>query len=146
MIDLTDAAKEKIFASLEQQDKTVLRVEAQTNGTSEFSYSMKLIGEDEVTEEDTVVDHGTVKIAMSPKSAEYLEGATIDYEDQIVRSGFKFKNPNKPEVPKLGAGPRGDLTGPVSEKIQRLFDTELNPAVASHGGEIHFHGVQDNKV
>ena len=146
MIDLTDAAKEKIFASLEQQDKTVLRVEAQTNGTNEFSYSMKLIGENEVTEEDTVVDHGTVKIAMSPKSAEYLKGATIDYEDQIVRSGFKFKNPNKPEVPKLGAGPRGDLTGPVSEKIQRLFDTELNPAVASHGGEIHFHGVQDNKV
>ena len=55
---------------------------------------MKLIGENEVTEEDTVVDHGTVKIAMSPKSAEYLKGATIDYEDQIVRSGFKFKNPN----------------------------------------------------
>ena len=147
MIKITDSAKEQISSALAQQEgKTILRVEAQTNGTSEFSYGMKLIGEDEVTEEDTLVDHGTVKIAIAPKSTEYLKGATIDYEDQIVRSGFKFDNPNKPEVPELGAGPRADLSGPVAERIQRLFDTELNPAVASHGGEIHFHGVQDNKV
>ena len=46
----------------------------------------------------------------------------------------------------MGAGPRADLTGPVAERIQRLFDTELNPAVASHGGEIHFHGIEVNKV
>ncbi len=147
MIELTETAKEQITAALEQQEgKTILRVEAQTNGTSEFAYGMKLISEEEVTEEDTLVDHGTLKIAIAPNSQEYLKGATIDYEDKIVKSGFKFINPNKPEVPQLGAGPRADLTGPVAERIQRLFDTELNPAVASHGGEIHFHGIEDNKV
>ena len=147
MIELTETAKEQIATALEQQEgKTILRVEAQTNGTSEFAYGMKLIGEEEVTEEDTLVDHGTLKIAIAPSSQEYLKGVTIDYEDKIVKSGFKFINPNKPEVPQLGAGPRADLTGPVAERIQRLFDTELNPAVASHGGEIHFHGVEDNKV
>lgn len=147
MIDVTDAAQEQISTALgQQEDKTFLRVDVQTNGASEFSYGMKLIGEDEVTEEDTVVDHGTFKIAIAPDSAKYLEGATIDYEDQIVRSGFKFINPNKPETPELGAGPRADLTGPVAERIQRLFDTELNPAVAAHGGEMHFHGIQDNKI
>jgi Fe/S biogenesis protein NfuA len=147
MIDVTDAAQEQISTALgQQEDKTFLRVDVQTNGTSEFSYGMKLIGEDEVTEEDTVVDHGTFKIAIAPDSAKYLEGATIDYEDQIVKSGFKFINPNKPETPELGAGPRADLTGPVAERIQRLFDTELNPAVAAHGGEMHFHGIQDNKI
>jgi Fe/S biogenesis protein NfuA len=147
MIELTETAKEQITTALEQQEgKTILRVEAQTNGTSEFAYGMKLISEEEVTEEDTLVDHGTLKIAIAPNSQEYLKGVTIDYEDKIVKSGFKFINPNKPEVPQLGAGPRADLTGPLAERIQRLFDTELNPAVASHGGEIHFHGIEDNKV
>ena len=147
MINLTDAAKEQISTALgQQEDKTVLRVDAQTNGTSEFSYGMKLIGEDEVTDQDTVVDHGTVKLVIAPSSQEYLKGATIDYEDQIVRSGFKFNNPNKPEVPQLGSGPRSDLTGPLAERVQMLLDSELNPAVAAHGGVINLQGVQDNKV
>lgn len=147
MIELTPSAKEQISAALVQQEgKTILRVEAQTKNASEFAYQMKLISEDEVTKEDTVVDHGSVKIAVAPDSAQNLRGATIDYEDHLVKSGFKFDNPNKPETPELGVGPRADLTGPVAEKIQRLFDTELNPAVASHGGEINFHGVQDSKV
>ncbi|MDA2934357.1 iron-sulfur cluster assembly accessory protein [Acidobacteria bacterium AH-259-D05] len=147
MITLTDAAKEQILATLEQQkEKIALRVEATTNGTSEFSYGMRLISREEMTEEDVVIKQDALQIVVDPKSAEYLKGATIDYEDKLVRSGFKFQNPNKPEIPKLGEGPRPDLTGPVAERIQRLVDTELNPAVASHGGVIHFHGVRDNKV
>ena len=56
MIELTETAKEQIATALEQQEgKTILRVEVQTNGTSEFAYGMKLIGEEEVTEEGTSV-------------------------------------------------------------------------------------------
>ena len=147
MITITDAAKEQISAAFAQQkDKTALRVEVTTNGTSQFSYAMKLIRPEEMTEEDLVVKHDTIQIVLDSKSAEYLKGATIDFEDKIVKSGFKFDNPNKPEIPKLGDGPRSDLTGPVAERVQRLIDTELNPAVASHGGEIHLLGVRDNKA
>ncbi len=147
MLTLTDTAKEQISSSLAQQeDKTALRVEATTNGTSDFSYGMKLIGQQERTPEDVTVEGKEFQIVVDPKSAEYLKGATIDYEDKIVKSGFKFLNPNKPEITKLGDGPRTDLTGPVAEKVQRLLDTELNPAVAAHGGKIQLVGIRDNKV
>ncbi len=147
MVTLTDSAKEQISTALsKQEDKAALRVEVTTNGTSEFSYGLKLISLDEKTPEDVTVEGGEFQIVVDPKSAEYLKGTTIDYEDKIVRSGFKFLNPNKPEVPKLGDGPRSDLTGPVAEQIQRLIDTELNPAVAAHGGKIQFLGVRDNKA
>ena len=46
MITLTEEAKEQIVKALQEQpDKSALRVEAETNGTSEFSYSMRLIDE-----------------------------------------------------------------------------------------------------
>ncbi|MBI4446535.1 MAG: NifU family protein [Acidobacteria bacterium] len=83
---------------------------------------------------------------VDPKSWENLKGATIDFDEGLLRSGFKFINPNKPEVPQIGEGPRSDLTGPLAEKVQLLLDTELNPAVASHGGIIHLVGVEGNKV
>ncbi|UCF39455.1 MAG: NifU family protein [Acidobacteriota bacterium] len=85
-------------------------------------------------------------MVVDPASARNLNGVTVDYEDRVVRSGFKFDNPNKPEVPQVGSGPRGDLTGSVAEKVEHLLETELNPAVAAHGGRITLAGVKDNKV
>lgn len=147
MITITEEAKEQILAALEgQSDKSILRVEATTNGTGEFSYSMKLIGEGEITPEDTLVNSEDVEVAIDSRSVEHLRGATIDYEDRIVKSGFKFVNPNKPQTPRIGEGPRPDLAGPVAERVQRLIDTELNPAVAAHGGRMELIGVKDSKA
>jgi len=147
MITLTDAAKEQILTTLSQQgEKTLLRVEARTNGTGEFSYGMKLVGQEEKTPEDVVVPGVEFDCIIDPRSAENLKGTVIDYEDTIVRSGFRFQNPNKPEVPSLGEGPRPDLEGPAAERVQKLIDTEINPAVAAHGGAIQFLGVRENKV
>ncbi|MEE8161543.1 MAG: iron-sulfur cluster assembly accessory protein [Acidobacteriota bacterium] len=147
LITLTEEAKKRILAAFEQQpEKIALRVEATTNGTSEFSYAMKLIGPDEKSAEDLLVEAGDLQVVLDAKSAEYLTGTTLDYEDGIVKSGFKFINPNKPESPQIGSGPRPDLSGPLAERIQHLIESELNPAVAAHGGRMELVGVRDNKV
>lgn len=146
-IQLTAAAREKIVAALgSQSDKSSLRVEAKTNGTTQFSYSMRLVGEADIRPDDIRFESEGVELIVDPSSARNLNGATIDFEDRIVRSGFKFDNPNKPEVPGVGSGPRGDLEGTVAERVQQLLDSELNPAVAGHGGRISLVGVKDNRV
>lgn len=148
MITFTNQAKEQVLAVIRQQQgkKPALRVLATTNGTAEFQYSMQLITADEQSPEDLVIDAGEFPVILDPRSAENLNGATVDFEDKILRSGFKFRNPNKPTVPSLGEGPRADLTGPVVERVQRLLDSEINPAIAAHGGEVHLLGVRKNKV
>lgn len=148
MITVTEAAKTQILAALQEQapERNALRLEAKTNGTAEFSYGMKLINSADKDAEDMVVDAEGLELVIDSKSAQNLKGATLDYEEGLVRSGFKFDNPNKPETPRLGDGPRPDLTGPLAEKVQMLLDTELNPAVAAHGGIIHLVGVRENKV
>ena len=63
MLTLTDSAKEQILTALSKQDnKAALRVEAHTNGTSEFSYGLKLISLDEKTPEDETVEGGEFQI------------------------------------------------------------------------------------
>lgn len=147
MITLTEQARAQILAAIEGRGSGYsLRVEAKADGAPEFSYAMKLIGAEERNPDDVVRDGGGFDLVVDPQSAEHLKGATLEYEEGVLRSGFKFINPNKPEVPRIGEGPRPDLTGPAAEKVQRLLDTELNPAVAAHGGVIHLVGVRDNKV
>jgi Fe/S biogenesis protein NfuA len=146
-IEVTETAREKVLDALKgQEGKTALRLEAKSNGTTQFSYSMRLISDEEKTAEDVVVDVGGLDIVVDSGSAKNLNGASIEWEDRVVRSGFKFNNPNKPEVPEIGDGAREDLTGSTVEKVQKLLETELNPAVASHGGRINLVGVKDNKV
>ncbi|GAB4116817.1 MAG: Fe-S biogenesis protein NfuA [Acidobacteriota bacterium] len=146
-IHLTDLAREKIQAALAAQtEKTALRVEARANGTPQFAYAMRLVSEEDIQPDDIIHDAGGVLLVVDQSSARNLHGATIDFEDRIVRSGFKFDNPNRPEVPTVGSGPRGDLTGSVAERVQQLLDRELNPAVAAHGGRISLVGVKDNRV
>lgn len=146
-LHLTDAAREKIAAALEgQPGKSAIRVEAGADGGAEFKYSMKLITSEEITVEDLQIEAGGVTVVVDPRSSGNLKGATIDYEDRIVRSGFRFDNPNKPEIPAIGQGPRSDLSGSLGDQVQRLLDTELNPAVAAHGGMISLVGVKKKDV
>lgn len=148
MLTVTDEARSRILSALESQKpaKDALRIEAKTNGTSEFVYAMKLVNSADRAENDVLVDADGVEILMDPGSAKNLEGATVDFEEGVLRSGFRFDNPNKPEAPQLGAGPRADLSGPTAEKVERLINTEINDAVAAHGGMVNFLGVKNNKV
>ena len=43
---------------------------------------------------DAVVEFDGVQVVVDKKSAPYLEGAEIDYEDTIQASGFQINNPN----------------------------------------------------
>jgi len=145
---ITDEARIRILGALEQQEpaKTALRLEATTNGTAEFVYGMRLVGDDDRRPDDVVVESNGVTVLSDPGSARNLEGVTIDYEEGVLRNGFSFDNPNKPKIPELGEGPRADLSGPTAEKVERLINTEINSAVAAHGGVVHFVGVKDNRA
>jgi len=148
MLTFTEEAKGQILAAIqEQQDQRVmLRLEARNTGGIDFSYGMRLIGLDEKAGDDQVVDAGGFEVVLDPESAKNLAGASIDYENAALQSGFRIDNPNRPPAPGFGEGARSDLSGPLVERVQALLDTELNPAVAAHGGMIRLVDVRDNKV
>jgi iron-sulfur cluster assembly protein len=69
-----------------------LRVFVSGGGCSGFQYGMAL--ESNIREQDIVDEFDGVKVVVDEVSIEYLHGATIDYVDDVMGSGFKINNPN----------------------------------------------------
>jgi iron-sulfur cluster assembly protein len=94
---LSESAAKEIKSIIKDQslpeDKTRLRVGVKGGGCSGFSYMLDLV-EDEPTEMDEQFESSGVKIVVDMKSYLYLNGAEIDFKDEVMGRGFVFKNPN----------------------------------------------------
>ena len=92
MITMTPTAEEKIRELMkEEQDPIGLRVYVKGGGCHGYQYGMSL--ESTMGEDDTVVEHGVVKVIMDSQSAPLLVGTEVDYVDRMQGSGFVMKNP-----------------------------------------------------
>lgn len=94
MINISDRAAGEVQSLLERQEKpeAMLRVFVSGGGCSGFQYGMTL--EEEPMEGDQQFDVNNVKVIVDPRSAMYLEGAQIDFVDNLMGGGFKIDNPN----------------------------------------------------
>jgi iron-sulfur cluster assembly protein len=94
LVNITEKAAEKAIALLEARELTegALRVFVAGGGCSGYQYGMALARSTE--EDDLVFEQRGVRIVVDPESAQYLQGAEIDYVDDIMKSGFSIFNPN----------------------------------------------------
>ena len=90
----TDAAAHKVRSLLDEEDNKnlKLRVFVTGGGCSGFQYGFTF---DENQEEgDTRVDNGGVTLLVDPMSVQYLQGAEIDYKEDVQGAQFVIRNPN----------------------------------------------------
>ncbi len=95
MMTMTDKALVKareLFKEKGLAEEAGLRVFVVGGGCSGYQYGMALARE--VDEEDLIVDHEGIKLIVDPDSAPLLEGAEIDYVDDLMKAGFTIFNPN----------------------------------------------------
>jgi len=95
MIDITESAKSKIMDLLleENNPKLALRTFVQGGGCSGFSYGFTF---DEVKNEDDFEFPINEKynVFVDAMSMQYLQGAVIDYKEEVMGSQFVITNPN----------------------------------------------------
>ena len=92
-IALTASAAARVAAIAAKQGKpAILRLAVDGGGCSGFQYGMTL--EEEGMEGDQNFEVNGVKVIIDPRSADYLEGANIDFVDNLMGGGFKIDNPN----------------------------------------------------
>jgi iron-sulfur cluster assembly protein len=87
---------EKALDALRQYewaDGDFLRIGIVPGGCSGHTYSAAM--DDELFINDLILhESGGLRIVTDPDSAQWMDGLEIDYSDDLVRSGFRFRNPN----------------------------------------------------
>lgn len=94
MITMTEPAADQLRTLLQRQDLEDhgLRVFVRAGGCAGLEYGMKY--EDTSRKEDMVVEVEGIRLFLDPFSAQFLDGACIDYEESLMGTGFRVENPN----------------------------------------------------
>jgi iron-sulfur cluster insertion protein len=95
MIEITETAKTKIIDLLidEHNPLLMLRTFVQGGGCSGFSYGFTF--DDKVNEDDFEFPLGDkYKVVVDAMSMQYLNGAVVDYKEDLMGANFSIKNPN----------------------------------------------------
>ena len=95
MVEITEAAKSRIIDLLidENNPKLALRTFVQGGGCSGFSYGFTF--DEEKNEDDFEFPiNEQYNVLVDAMSMQYLQGAKIDYKDELMGSQFVISNPN----------------------------------------------------
>jgi iron-sulfur cluster assembly protein len=94
LVTVTEAAAKKVIElrAREGKDEARLRLFVKSGGCSGFSYGLAF--DDRLNEGDRLEEHDGVPIVIDSFSAQYVDGAEIDYVDSLMGSGFAINNPN----------------------------------------------------
>ena len=132
MLHFTDTARERVKQFLEAQKGQ--GVSALRIAGTRAEPKLWLVKDDDRDEGDVVHDGGGFDVLIDPLSAQQLDGASVDFVDDVMKSGFRvyFESPTWDD--------------PVAQKVQDVLDTMVNPGVAGHGGEVKLVGVEEGKA
>ncbi len=86
------AAKVRNLILEEDNEGLMLRVFIYGGGCSGFQYGFTF--DEEIKDGDHVLEKGGVRLLIDPTSLQYLEGASIDYKDDLEGAQFIIRNPN----------------------------------------------------
>lgn len=94
MIDVKPGAIAKIKDLLAEENNPdlKLRIFVQGGGCSGFSYGFTF--DEIVNEDDFDLEFDGMHLLVDSMSSQYLQGAEVDYTEDIMGSEFKIKNPN----------------------------------------------------
>lgn len=139
MLTFTDAARDKVFAFMDQGLVSDAAVRITVAGSPLApDYDISLVEFDDREPDDRVFTAGGFKLLVDAGSAERLDGATVDYVARESGEGFEVRPATDADVP--------EPEGPLAERVRQVILEQINPAIASHGGEITLRDVKDDVV
>lgn len=130
MLNFTDTARKRVAHFLEaQKDQGVSALRIAGDRSSQRLWLVK--DSDRETTDDVFRVDG-FDVYLDPLSSQSLAGATVDFVDGVLQSGFRVFFPSP------------SWSDPLAQRVQDVIDTVINPGVAAHSGNVTLEGVEDN--
>ena len=128
---ITQSAQEYLAELLAKQDTPgiAVRIFVEHAGTARAECCMAYSTPEEVNTLDFQQDYTAFQAYIDAPSIPYLKDAVIDYNKDRFGGQLTFKAPNS-KVPRVGAD------ASIEERIAYILQAEINPGLASHGGNV----------
>ncbi len=140
-ITITESAQGYLAELLAGQDDEVLGIRIFVNnpGTPKAETCIAYCREADCVDDDVVLDYGELTARFERRSVPFLEDAYVDYSKDRMGGQLTIKAPNA-KMPKLTED------SPVEDRINYVLFNDVNPSLASHGGEVSLVEVTKDSV
>ena len=130
-LNITPSAQEYLRDLLAKQNTAGIgvRIFVEHAGTPRAECCMAYSAPNEVNAADYKIDYPDFPAYIDTPSIPYLRDAVIDYNKDRFGGQLTFKAPNS-KVPRVGED------ASLEERINYLLQAEINPGLASHGGNV----------
>lgn len=137
LITIEPKAKDKIKTMLDAENKSDsgLRIRITGRTAQGYQHALSLVDAGMEKPDDKVVESDGIKVVLDPKTANQVDGARIDFVDDMYGGGFKVDNPNQPT-----------WSSPLEQQLQDLIDSQVNPSLAMHGGYLELLEVKEDTL
>ena len=133
-IELTEQVINKLVEAAESFPEKISGVKISIVGRKEGLFDDKLTLVDQGKEDPLDIVQGisdSLNLYIEANNAKNLDGLIVDFDpNDTTSNGFIFKNPNP------------IWSDPIAIKLQDFLDQQVNPAIASHGGQINLIDVK----
>jgi len=136
MINLSDSAQNYFRHLLQTQggDAIGIRVSAVHPGTPRADARLEFCESGDLLGDEWSLDCEGFTLFVDAPSVRFLEGAEVDFVTQATGGQLTIRAPRiKGDAPKQDAS--------VVERVQYLLDSEINPMLAAHKGQVSLEEV-----
>ena len=133
---ITESAQEYLIELLANQGQFTMgiKVEVLEPGTPRGETVIAYATEEDNLKNYRLEEGYDFKVFLDEKTLCYMEGAVVDYSPDRFGGTLTIRTPAA-KVPNL----EKDAT--IEQRINYVLYSEINPALASHGGEVSLHEV-----
>lgn len=114
---------------------------------NQYTYDLSFLDLEQARSDDKRLEFGDLVVIIASKDLDKFNNSKLELSDDPAAPGLTMDNPNTPS-PEIFGNPdeMPELTGELAEKVQTVLESQINPAIASHGGVAQLVGVEGQDI
>jgi len=140
-LTITESAEKYLNDLLGSQEKDTvgIKIFVSEPGTPRAETCIAYAKEDESFDDYLLIEELSFSLLLEKSSLDFIKDAVVDYSPDKFGGTLTIKAPNA-KLPQLNEN------ASIEEKINYVLYSEINPSLASHGGEVSLVEVLDKET
>ena len=140
-LTITESAEKYLNDLLGSQEKDTvgIKIFVSEPGTPRAETCIAYAKEDESFDDYLLIEELSFSLLLEKSSLDFIKDAVVDYSPDKFGGTLTIKAPNA-KLPQLNEN------ATIEEKINYVLYSEVNPSLASHGGEVSLVEVVDKET